>query len=96
MCISLPMQNPNHTLYTPHTYIKFLTNNNDILSLRASIHFKLYDYITHSNPPANFETTKATFSFLPDILITEALKCTQPLIGYIPPPQHNKPPPPKN
>jgi hypothetical protein len=92
------MQNPNHTLYTPHTYTKFLMDNNDILSLPASIHFKLYDYITYSNLFTNFETTKVTFTFLLDILITEALKCTQLLLGYIQPPQHNNNPhpPPKN
>jgi hypothetical protein len=73
----LIMQNPNHTLYTSHTYTQFLMDNKDILSFPTSIHSKLHDYIIQSNPFSNFETTKA-------------IRCTHPLIGYKQLPQHNE------
>jgi hypothetical protein len=83
-----PYTNPNQTLFTPHSYNQFFMDNHDLISLPSSLHIKLYDYIIQSKPPANFEFTKITFSFLPNTLITETLWCTHPLIGYIQPPQN--------
>jgi hypothetical protein len=85
--LSLRLQNPNNTLLTQHTYNQFLINNHELISLPLSIHTKLYDHIIYNNPPASYETTKTSFPYLPDILIREALNCTQPLIGYIQQPQ---------
>jgi hypothetical protein len=76
------MQIPAHSLTTPHTYTQFITNNQEIISLPSSIHTKLYDYIMQNRTHATFETTKTTFPFLPDALISEAMRCTHPLTGY--------------
>jgi hypothetical protein len=80
--LSIQLQNPKQLTLTCHSYIQFLRNNKDTISLPTTIHSKLYEYITQNNSQVNFESTKSTFPFLPDSLNTEALKCTHPLIGY--------------
>ena len=62
------------------------------MSLPTTIHTALYTHIFQSNPPTNFDTTKNLFPYLPDILIHEALQCTQPLLRYIPPISNTHPP----
>jgi hypothetical protein len=57
------MQNPAHSLTTPHPYTQFITNNQETSSLPSSIHTKLYEYITQNRTHVTFETTKATFPF---------------------------------
>ena len=89
--IFLFTQNPYHTLSTPHPYTQFLNNNQELMTLPTTIHSTLYEHISQSNPPANFDSIKILFPYLPDPLIHKALRCTQPLLGYIPPPPTNHP-----
>jgi hypothetical protein len=89
---------PEQTLLTPHPYQKFLTDHADTISLPHTIHTKLYDFINQSFPPPTLEIIKNHFPYLPHTFIIEALKSTQPLLGYLPSPLPNIPlrPPPYN
>jgi hypothetical protein len=86
--LSLQFQNLEQLTFTHHPYTQFLRTNQETISLCTSIHHKLYEYIFHNVSHVNFESTKTAFPFLPNSLITKALKCTIPLIGYRPPPQN--------
>jgi hypothetical protein len=86
--LSLQFQNLAPLTLIQHPYTQFLKDNQETISLTTTIHRKLYEYITQNNSHVNFESTKTAFPFLPDTLITEALKCTLPLIGYRYPPRN--------
>jgi hypothetical protein len=90
--LSLQFPNLEQLTFTTHLYNQFLKDNQELISLPTTIHHKLYAYIIQNNSHVNLETTKTNFPFLPDTLITEALKCTVPLEGYRhPPPKHSTP-----
>jgi hypothetical protein len=86
--LSLQFPNLEQLTFTTHPYNQFLIDNQELISLPKTIHRKLYEYITQNLSQVTFETTKTNFSFLPDTLITKALKCTLPLEGYRHPPQN--------
>jgi exonuclease III/uncharacterized phage-associated protein len=90
LMIRLSLQFPNleQLTFTTHPYNQFLKDNQELISLPTTIHHKLYAYITQNNFQVNLETTKTNFPFLPDTLITEALKCILPLESYKHPPQN--------
>jgi hypothetical protein len=77
---------PEQTLLILHPYQKFLTDHADTISLPQTIRTKLYDFINQSVPPPTLDIIKNHFPYLPHTLLVEALKSTQPLLGYLPSP----------
>ena len=86
--LSLQFPNLEQLTFTTHPYNQFLIDNQELISLPKTIYCKLYEYIIQNLSQVTFETIKTNFPFLPDTLITEALKCTLPLEGYRHPPQN--------
>ena len=71
---------------TPHPYTTFVGNNQDIILPKNSIHTEIYEFIHHQDITPTPTTLHNKFPFLPNQLITEALRCLDNINEYSHPP----------
>jgi hypothetical protein len=84
------LESPNPLSTDPHILQKFHYENPYIIKPLKSIQNELYSFITTERP--NLETLQQKFSYLPEKLMIEALKCLQPISNFTHPnPTQNHP-----
>ena len=77
---------PERHILTPHPYTTFVENRQDIILPQHSIHTKMYEFIHTQEAPPTPTILQNKFPFLPNQLITEALRCLENLPVYSHPP----------
>ena len=80
---------PERHILTPHPYTTFMAKNQDIILPKNSIHTELYEFIHIQDTTPTPTTLKNKFPFLPNQLITEALRYLENINEY----SHPPPPP---
>ena len=81
------LQNPpERHIITTHPYTQFINTNQNIINPSNTIHKELYNFIRQTNGPLNIQLITNQFPFLPEKLLTEALKYKEPLHEYSHPP----------
>ena len=91
-CMASLPNPPERHIVTTHPYTQFLQTNQDIIKPPNTIHKELYKIIKQSTEPLNIQLMTNKFPFLPEKLLTEALKHNEPLLEYShPPPIPNTP-----
>ena len=77
---------PERHILKQHPYTKNLENHQSIIVPPNSIHKELYTLIHSHESPPTLAILQRKFPFLPLTLISEALRCFEPLIDYCHPP----------
>jgi hypothetical protein len=87
------LQNPpERHITSTHPYTHFLQTNQNIINPPNTIHKELYTFIQQSNRPLTLQMLTDKFPFLPAKLLSESLKCKEPIHEYFhPPPPPNIP-----
>ena len=77
---------PERHISTPHPYTTFLETNQDIIHPKNSIHIEMYEFIHNQGTIPTPTTLHNKFPFLPNQLISEALRCLESINEYSHPP----------